>query len=124
MLLAGYDKGEDGGPSLYTCDYLGTLTKLKFAAEGYGSYFIWSTLDRNWKKNMDIDAALVVLRKCIAEVQKRLLISQPHFAVKVVDKNGIRIIDAADVNDPFKKGQLAEAAAASAAPAQSVQATA
>lgn len=106
--MGGYDGGDDGGPSLYSCDYLGTLTKLQFAAEGYAQYFVLSTLDRYWKKNLDVDSALIVLRKCIAEVQKRLVINQPRFAIKIVDKDGVRVIDAADANCPVKLGQAAE----------------
>lgn len=106
VVLGGMD---DGVPSLYTCDYLGTLTKLKFAAEGYAQYFILSTLDRYWKKNLNEEQALDVLRKCINEVQKRLVINQPRFAIKVVDKNGVRIIEAADAHCPIKLGIQADA---------------
>lgn len=108
VLLGGVD---DGVPSLYSCDYLGTLTKLKFAAEGYAQYFVLSTLDRYWKKNLTVDAALDVINKCIAEVQKRLVINQPRFAIKVVDKNGVRVLEAADKVCPVKIALDAEAAA-------------
>ncbi len=105
VVLGGIDNGV---PSLYTCDYLGTLTKLKFAAEGYAQYFVLSTMDRYWKKNLELEQALDVVRKCINEVQKRLVINQPRFAIKVVDKDGVRIIDAADANCPVKLGMEAE----------------
>lgn len=100
ILLGGYDSAPSGdGPSLYSCDYLGTLTKLTFAAEGYAQYFVLSTLDRYWKKDMTLEEGLIVLRKCIAEIQKRLVLNQPRFAVKVVSKDGVKVIDAADVAD-------------------------
>ena len=41
-----------------------------------------------------------MIRKCIAEVQKRLVISNPHFCIKVVTKDGISVITAADPNTP------------------------
>lgn len=104
VLIGGYDAAPFGnGPSLYSCDYLGTLTKLKFAAEGYAQYFVLSTLDRYWKKNLSVEEGVEVIKKCVAEVQKRLVINQPRFAIKVVDKNGVRAIDAADSTTPGKK---------------------
>ena len=33
-----------------------------------------------------------MVKKCIEELHTRFLISQPNFMVKVVDKNGIRIL--------------------------------
>lgn len=47
ILLAGFDK--DDGCELHFIDYLATMAKLPFAAHGYGSYFIWSILDRYYK---------------------------------------------------------------------------
>ncbi|KAL0484679.1 proteasome subunit beta-2 [Acrasis kona] len=88
MLLAGYDK-EIGG-SLYYVDYLASMQKVPFGAHGYGSYFVWSILDKYAHLDMDLDEGIDVLNKCIAEVQKRLLLSTPRFIVKVVDKNGTR----------------------------------
>ena len=47
ILAGGYDAAPNvDGPMLYSCDYLGTLVKLSFAAEGYAQYFVLSTLDR------------------------------------------------------------------------------
>lgn len=109
ILMGGYDaKPYAEGPSLYSCDYLGTLTKLKFAAEGYAQYFVLSTFDRYWKKNLPLDEGVSILRKCIAEIQKRLVINQSRFCIKVVDKNGVRIIDAADSETPGNKTDAME----------------
>jgi 20S proteasome subunit beta 4 len=104
LLLAGFDKEQEisGTPcstALYSIDYLGTMHKLRFCAEGYAQYFVLSTLDRYWKKNMSEKDALVVLGKAIAEVQKRLVINQPRFCIKIVDKNGVRVLRSADVLD-------------------------
>lgn len=97
-MIAGYDSPPNGdGPALYYCDYLGTLSKMTFAAEGYAQYFVLSTLDRHWKKNLSVEGGLEVLRKCIAEVQKRLVINQPRFVIKMVSKEGITVLDDAGV---------------------------
>lgn len=101
VLLGGYDGAPNGdGPVLYSCDYLGTLHKLTFAAEGYAQYFVLSTLDRYWKKNLSLEDGVSIIRKCIAEVQKRLVINQPRFCIKVVDRDGVRVLDAADLTTP------------------------
>lgn len=119
VLIGGVDCAPNGsGPSLYSCDYLGTLTKLTFAAEGYAQYFVLSTLDRYWKKNLSLQEGLVVIRKCIAEVQKRLVINQPRFAVKVVSKDGVTVIDSADIN-PVKSTSDVDMATVSAPTATS-----
>ncbi len=57
---------------------------------------------------MEVSEAVDVVRKCIAEVQQRLVINQPRFSIKVVGKDGVTVIDAADANNPEK---LAVAAA-------------
>lgn len=119
LMLAGYDAANevDGSPesvSLYTIDYLGTLIKLKFAAEGYAQYFVLSTLDRFWKKNMSEEDALSVLQKAINEVQKRLVINQPRFCIKIVDKDGVRVLRAADEFTPGATSDATMTAAVSA----------
>ncbi|KAI0566192.1 proteasome chain protein [Gracilaria domingensis] len=107
ILMGGYDAPPNGkGASLYSCDYLGTLVKLKFAAEGYAQYFVLSTLDRYWKKNLSVDEGLDIIKKCVAEIQKRLVISQPRFSIKMVSKDGVTILDAADSTTPGKKGDV------------------
>lgn len=115
ILIGGYDSHPNGdGPSLYSCDYLGTLTKLTFGAEGYAQYFVLSTLDRYWKKNLSLDEGLDVIRKCIAEVQKRLVINQPRFVIKAVSKDGVSVIDGADISSLAPKNDIEMAATGSA----------
>ena len=41
---------------------------------------------------MSVDQALEVVDKCVAELHTRFLISQPNFIVKIVDKDGARIL--------------------------------
>lgn len=45
---------------------------------------------------MSVEEAVDVVKKCIAELKTRFLIAQPNFMVKVVDANGVRIIDLND----------------------------
>ena len=90
-MIAGYD--EENGPELYWLDYLGSMNKVNFAAHGYGSNFTLSTLDRYYQKDMTLEEALDVLRKCVHELKVRFLINLPGFCVKVTDKNGIRKLE-------------------------------
>ena len=74
-------------------DYMASLAKVNFGAHGYAANFILSVFDRDWKKGMNLDEGLVVVRKCIHELKTRFLIHQPVFVIKVVDQNGIRRVE-------------------------------
>lgn len=91
LLIAGWDEG--AGPSIHFMDYLASSDKLNFAAHGYAGYFLLSTMDRYWKPGMSEQAGLDLVRKCIAELRTRFLLNQPHFTVKVVTKDGIKLVD-------------------------------
>lgn len=88
LLLAGYDEKE--GPQLYYMDYLASVAKVDYAAHGYGGYFSLSIMDRNYLKNMTQEQGYDLLKKCVQEVHRRLIINLPNFKVQVIDKNGIR----------------------------------
>ncbi|CAG8594748.1 14022_t:CDS:2 [Acaulospora colombiana] len=109
--ILGYDMAEKQ-PKLYWMDYLGTQSDVPFAAHGYGSYFALSLLDRYLVQfaftlnhslrvsvyryhnpNADLEEGLETLKRCIREVQIRLVVSFPTFKVKVVDENGVREIE-------------------------------
>eukprot|EP01035_Chromulina_nebulosa_P020243 gene20243-26280_t len=90
LLLGGYDKNE---PSLYFLDYLAALTKVRFGAHGHASNFILSVFDREWKENLTTDEAIDIIHKCINELKTRFLISQPKFIVKLVNKDGTKVIE-------------------------------
>ena len=89
FLLAGVD---EDGPGLYFTDYLATMHKMPFACHGHGAAFILSIFDREWKEGMNVEQAKGVVEKCIAELHTRFLISQPKFIMKIVDKDGVRIL--------------------------------
>ena len=80
----------DQQPELYYLDYLGTLQKMQHCAHGYGSYFISSVFDNNWKPNMTLEEGLGLAKKCINEIQTRFLISQTKFIVTMISKKGMQ----------------------------------
>eukprot|EP01017_Pseudomicrothorax_dubius_P038631 TRINITY_DN5822_c0_g1_i1.p1 TRINITY_DN5822_c0_g1~~TRINITY_DN5822_c0_g1_i1.p1 ORF type:complete len:190 (-),score=63.38 TRINITY_DN5822_c0_g1_i1:144-713(-) len=89
LLIGGFD---EEGPSLYWLDYLGTLQKLTRGAHGYGAYFVSGLLDNWFKPDLTLDEGIELVKKCINEVQTRFLMSQKNFVVKIVTKDGIRVI--------------------------------
>lgn len=119
LLLGGVDS--TAGPELYWIDYLGSMANQKYAAQGYAAYFITSTLDRAYKEGMSEDEVLEVLAKCIQQLNVRFMLSQPKWIVKVVDADGIRVVelptsvDAAVAAVGAPKGSQQEAAADGAA---------
>jgi len=91
LLIGGWE--EDAGPSLYYLDYLASMQKVPYACHGYAGYFCTSTLDRYYTPNLTLDEGLDIIRKCLHEIQTRFLANTPNFTVKVVDKDGTRVID-------------------------------
>lgn len=74
-------------------DHLAAFAKVDFGAQGYCASFVLSVFDRDWKPNMTFDEGIELVKKCIFELHTRFLISQPKFYIKIVDKDGIRVID-------------------------------
>ncbi|CAN0027418.1 unnamed protein product, partial [Discosporangium mesarthrocarpum] len=89
ILLGGVDKDV---ASLYWIDYLGTMTKVPYGAQGYGSNFTLSVFDREYKQGVTQEEALAIIDQCIHELHTRFLISQKNFVVKVVTEKGVEVI--------------------------------
>lgn len=74
LLLGGYDQTSSES-HLYWLDYLGTIARIPYAAHGYASYLTLSTLDRYHDPNMTVEEGLRLLRRCVNELEKRLVIN-------------------------------------------------
>merc|ERR1712065_66292 len=92
-----------GEPSLYYFDYLGTLHKLSRGAHGYAQYFITSTLDAYWTKNISRKQGLALVHRCIEQLRSRLVINCPTYKVKMITADGILDIDLDDCAKCFKE---------------------
>ncbi|KAI2799327.1 hypothetical protein RDWZM_001994 [Blomia tropicalis] len=99
LLVAGYDTVTNK-PELHYLDYLATSTPVPYAAHGYGGLFTMGLMDRIYKADSTLEEGISMLRKCIEEIQKRLVVSLPSFKVCVVDKNGYRDLPDIIVNPP------------------------
>ena len=92
ILMAGYDD-ENKECEMYVLDYLASMVKAPFAAHGYGGFFTTSIMDREYRKDMSETEAYELMKACVKEVHKRLIINLPNFQVQVVDKEGIKNLD-------------------------------
>ncbi|KAL5107776.1 Proteasome subunit beta type-2 [Taenia crassiceps] len=87
LLIAGYDP--DAGPKIYYMDYLASMVDVPYAVHGHGSFVTLAILDSQYDPAMKIDHALILLKNCINELQKRFVINYGRFIVRVVNKEGI-----------------------------------
>ncbi|VDO68449.1 unnamed protein product [Schistosoma curassoni] len=62
---------------------------VPFAVHGYGALVALSILDRMHRPDMTVNEAVALLRLCIQEVQKRLVINLDRYMVRIVTKDGI-----------------------------------
>ncbi|KAJ2850765.1 Proteasome subunit beta type-4 [Coemansia brasiliensis] len=90
-LVTGYDK-TTGKASLYWIDYLSAMAKVPYAAHGYCSYFVYSTMDREYSPDISLEKGLDIVRKCMASLKQRFLVDFSDYVIKVTDKQGIREI--------------------------------
>ncbi|AKG39458.1 proteasome subunit beta [Infirmifilum uzonense] len=56
MLIGGLDKEE--GPSLYSVDWLGTVTREKFTATGSGSPYAVAMLEQEYREDLSLEDAV------------------------------------------------------------------
>jgi 20S proteasome subunit beta 4 len=81
LLLAGmtYDDNESMRPSLQPClywlDNTGFMQRVSYGAHGYGSNFLWSILDRDYKPNMSKEEACSLLKSCFEQLRTRYVIN-------------------------------------------------
>ena len=66
---------------------------MPIAVHGYGANFVLSTLDRGFAKDLSLEEAKDLLKKCINELSIRFLIHQPNWTIKVADKDGVKTIE-------------------------------
>merc|ERR1712156_824599 len=74
-------------------DYLPSMIKTNFAAHGYGGFFTTALMDRHYRSNMNKEEAYKLMIECVKEVQKRLILNLPNFAITIVDKDGVSKMD-------------------------------
>ena len=48
--------------------------------------------DKSWRPDLTEAEALDMMLAGIAEVKQRLVVAPAHYMIKVIDKNGIRVV--------------------------------
>ena len=80
---------ETGKAELYFMDYLASMIKAPYAAQGYGGFFTTSIMGRHYKADMTRQQTYALMIECVKEVEHRL----PNFAVVIMDEDGIHKMD-------------------------------
>ena len=93
VLLGGFDT-KTNKPSLSWIDYLGTKVELPYGAHGFAAFYCMSPLDKHYRKDMTVSEGLELLKLCLQELETRMPIDFKGCYVKVVDKEGIREVEA------------------------------
>ncbi|XP_030373512.1 probable proteasome subunit beta type-2 [Scaptodrosophila lebanonensis] len=91
-LLAGYD--QKTGPNLQFIDQFGSSQSINHAGHGLGSLFCSSIFAQYWHDKLKVPEAYEILKKCVTQMDKRFLLNVKNFDVYMVDKNGIRRLEA------------------------------
>lgn len=78
---------------MYWIDYLASMTAVNKGAHGYAAYFLGGLLDRYYHPKLTEEEAIEIVRRCKKELSTRFLVSQSEFLVKIVNKDGVRVLD-------------------------------
>ena len=93
-LLAGFEGDE---PRLYWLDYLGSLVELKKAAHGYAEFLTSSVMDTLDTREISEEEGINIIDRCLNSMKERFIMSQTSFSVKIIKKDGIRVLRAPEV---------------------------
>lgn len=95
MLVGGVDKS---GPSIYTVDWLGTVTREKYVATGSGTPFAIAILETEYSENMDENAAVKLAIKAVRVAIQRDPGSGEGVDAAVVRERGVKFIKGEEVS--------------------------
>ncbi|MEM2134051.1 MAG: archaeal proteasome endopeptidase complex subunit beta [Candidatus Freyarchaeota archaeon] len=87
-IIGGLDNGE---PTIYTLDPLGSLLKDTYAAAGSGSEIALGTLERHYKQKMSVNEGKDLAVRAIRAAAKRDVLSGEGIDIMVITDKGIEI---------------------------------
>ncbi|XP_050680510.1 proteasome subunit beta type-2-like [Leptidea sinapis] len=90
LLVAGYDDKKGG--ELYTVDFLASCVRLPFAAHGFAGQLSVGILSQYYRPDLREEEAYELIKLCVREIHRRLIINLPNFGVKSISKDGIKIL--------------------------------
>lgn len=91
-MISGYDSKSNKG-QLFWLDHLASINKVNYAAHGYAGYFLMSVMDLYWTKDLTLPDAILLVKKCLAELKIRFMGNLNDYIVKIVDKDGVRVLE-------------------------------
>ncbi|AGT34890.1 MAG: archaeal proteasome endopeptidase complex subunit beta [Thermofilum sp.] len=89
MLIGGLD---GDGPSLYSVDWLGTVTQEKYTATGSGSPYAVSMLEHEYREDMTLEEAVNLAVKAVNVALARDPGSGEGVDVATVTREGVKLI--------------------------------
>ncbi|KAJ1918922.1 Proteasome subunit beta type-4 [Mycoemilia scoparia] len=92
LLIGGFNPNTKKS-SLYRIDYLSSICEVPFAAHGYTSYFAYSLMDKEYRKDLTKEEAIKLAIRCVKQLDHRFLVGQPGFILRVIDEEGIHTYD-------------------------------
>lgn len=95
LVVGGYSMNEHDKQraQLYGIDYLGALVPGNVVAHGFCQFFALAIADRFWKENLTVEEALAMLQMIVNEIGKRMAYYPHCVFVRIIDANGIRVLD-------------------------------
>lgn len=81
-----------GQPQLHWIDRAGSCCELPYACQGPASAMVLAFLDEGWHEGMELDEALDLLKRCIAQLAGRYAMSPQGWRVNLVDGKGSRLV--------------------------------
>uniref|UniRef100_A0A6P4EF59 Probable proteasome subunit beta type-2 n=1 Tax=Drosophila rhopaloa TaxID=1041015 RepID=A0A6P4EF59_DRORH len=102
LLVAGFDPSS--GPELHYIDPFGSSVPIRYGGHGSGINFCTPIFEEFYKPTLDKRTAYNIIQKCVAEIQKRLVINLRNFDVFVIGREGITKLD--PINQVSLRAQL------------------
>ncbi len=95
MLVGGVDKT---GPSLYTVDWLGTVTEEKYVATGSGTPFAIAILEAEYRDSLDEEQAVKLAMRAVKAAIQRDPGSGEGVDIAVVQSDKVKFIRGEDIS--------------------------
>jgi 20S proteasome, alpha and beta subunits len=93
--IGGYDRY---GPSLYTVDLLGSLTKEKYIARGSGSPYAMGLIEARYKPELELNEGIIIVVEALKSSISWDLFTGEGIDIAIVDKKGMRFLTEEEIN--------------------------
>ena len=91
------------------------MHKVNSSGHGYGGMFSLSLFDKHWVPNMSRAQSLELVKKCVAEIQERLVVAPEKFLIKIVSEKGVEQMTMVTATGEITSGGLSSAMPSSSA---------